>query len=268
MDPIMHLVHILYRNPGKFIISQKQSISEEFRIQNTQFPILNSPNCSEGLLGDRVVGGFEQADCNPMLEKSKRKMLGGLRNENVSLRIYWKLWNWNCHGWVLQWTEERLNNSSVQLRRRISGTHVAETVIPVGFGFIDNGPVRASPLTWERERERERETHTHTHTHTGTYIQRAAGFKLPETMVRDIVHVGENFSRVSHELIAKQMTSHFWSRCHHQGMLMHCTVIKTSLGKIVSQHEYWRFLDICQRSHEPPPPQGVRACPEGLFEGM
>jgi hypothetical protein len=51
-------------------------------------------------------------------------------------------------------------------------------------------------------------------------------------------------------------------------MLMHCTVIKTSLGKIVSQHEYWRFLDICQRSHEPPPPQGVRACPEGLFEGM
>ncbi len=164
----MHLVHILYRNPGKFIISQKQSISEEFRIQNTQFLILNSPNCSEGLLGDRVVGGFEQADCNPMLEKSKRKMLGGLRNENVSLRIYWKLWNWNCHGWVLQWTEERLNNSSVQLRRRISGTHVAETVIPVGFGFIDIGPVRASPLTWERERE----THTHTHTHTEAHTSK------------------------------------------------------------------------------------------------
>jgi hypothetical protein len=73
MDPIMHLVHILYRNPGKFIISQKQSIGEEFRIQNTQFPIWKLPNCSEGLLGDRVVGGFEQAHCNPLLEKSKRK---------------------------------------------------------------------------------------------------------------------------------------------------------------------------------------------------
>lgn len=91
------------------------------------FPFWIHPIWSEGLLGDRVVGGFEKAHCNPMLEKSKRKMRG-LRNENVSLRIYWKLWNWNCHDWVLQWTEERLNNSSVQLRRRISGTRVAETV--------------------------------------------------------------------------------------------------------------------------------------------
>jgi hypothetical protein len=32
--------------------------------------------------------------------------------------------------------------------------------------------------------------------------------------------------------------------------------------------DFWRFLDIWQRSHEPPPPQSVRACPEGLFEGM
>jgi len=32
--------------------------------------------------------------------------------------------------------------------------------------------------------------------------------------------------------------------------------------------DFWRFLDIWQRRHEPPPPQGVRACPEGLFEGM
>jgi hypothetical protein len=83
-----HALHILYRNPDKFIISQKQSIGEEFRIQNTQFHILNSPNCSEGLLGDRVVGGFGQAHCNPMLEKRKRKMLGGLRNENVSLWMF------------------------------------------------------------------------------------------------------------------------------------------------------------------------------------
>jgi hypothetical protein len=54
-----------------------------------------------------------------------------------------------------------------------------------------------------------RERDAHTQTHTGTDIQRVAGFKLPETMVRDFVHVAENFSRISNELIAKQMTSHF-----------------------------------------------------------